>query len=267
MDSPDRILVFIPMYNCAQQIPRVLAQITPEVQDLIEEVLVVDNRSMDQSCQRVQEAMGDLSNCRVTLWKNDSNYSLGGSHKVAFLYALQHDMDYLIVLHGDDQGSIKDLLPILKKGVHRSHHAMLGSRFTQGSKRFDYSAFRTCGNVALNAVCSLAAGRRISDMGAGLNLYSRSFLVDRSYLRFPNDLTFNVFLLFHGISRRDDFVFFPLTWRETDQASNARVFRQGWRILKLIFNYRFRRHRFSSQEENNYSRMTYSGKIIAQTST
>ena len=44
----------------------------------------------------------------VSLLRNDDNYGLGGSHKVAFEYAVEHDFDYVIVLHGDDQGRYRE---------------------------------------------------------------------------------------------------------------------------------------------------------------
>ena len=61
---------------------------------------------------------------RVDVYKRqDQNYGLGGSHKVAFGYAAAHGYEHLVVLHGDDQGAIVDLLPILdvykRQGLHR----------------------------------------------------------------------------------------------------------------------------------------------------
>ena len=42
-----KILLFIPMYNCEKQIPRVLGQLTDEVCSYLSEVIVVNNRSTD----------------------------------------------------------------------------------------------------------------------------------------------------------------------------------------------------------------------------
>ena len=50
----------------------------------------------------------------IKVLKNRENYGLGGSHKVAFNYAIENNFDYIIVLHGDDQGSISDMIPVLK---------------------------------------------------------------------------------------------------------------------------------------------------------
>ncbi len=43
----DKILLFIPMYNCEKQIVRVLDQLHGEILNYINEVLIVNNRSTD----------------------------------------------------------------------------------------------------------------------------------------------------------------------------------------------------------------------------
>ena len=46
-------------------------------------------------------------------------------------------------------------------------------------------------------------------------------------------------MLYYSFWRRSPTVFFPLTWREDDQISNARIFRQAWIILGLTVRYVF----------------------------
>lgn len=237
MYNNDRIMVFIPCYRCASQIGRVLRQFTQDLQKLIAEIVVVDNRSPDNTINEAKIALSEIRHCKKTLLLNCENYNLGGSHKVAFDYFLQAGHDYIIVLHGDDQGSITDLIPLLKRGMHRNVDSLLGSRFDSASKLIGYSLFRRYGNVAFNLLISLVTRRWVTDMGAGLNLYRRQFLENRFYLAFPNDLTFNVFMLYYSIWSRSQFSFFPLTWREDDQVSNAKIFRQAWIILKLTIQF------------------------------
>ena len=261
----EKILIFIPMYNCEKQIPRVLERIASlgEAQKLFAEVLIVDNRSQDHSLRAAREAMSKLS-VPVTLIRNRENYSLGGSHKVAFRYALEKGHDYVAVLHGDDQGDITDLIPLLKKGEHRNVDSLLGSRFSKGSNLVNYSKFRIFGNHVFNLFASVCAGQRIYDLGAGLNIYKTAYLKDPFYMSFPNDLSFNVFLLLYGIYASSPFLFFPLTWREEDQVSNARLWKQTQRMLKLLFTYVFRKKKVFSQRDNAFSRISYEYEIIAQ---
>jgi len=54
--SAGRVLLFVPAYNCEGQLPRVLAQLTPELQRLFDEVVVVDNRSTDKTLAAAEAA-------------------------------------------------------------------------------------------------------------------------------------------------------------------------------------------------------------------
>ena len=89
-----KILVFIPMYNCEKQIPRVISQFDEETQKLFAEILIVDNISKDSSLLAAEEALKKLSNIKTTLIQNEENVSLGGSHKVAFNYAIDNGYKY-----------------------------------------------------------------------------------------------------------------------------------------------------------------------------
>lgn len=169
-----------------------------------------------------------------SIFQNHENYCLGGSHKVAFTYALKHGYQHVIVLHGDDQADINDLIPFINSGMHLQYDCLLGSRFHPASRLVGYSKFRIFGNKVLNLFCSLACKSDITDMGSGLNMYKVEFLQDQKYMGFPDDLTFNIFLLFHGYFKNARTAFIPISWREEDQISNAKVFKQTFQILKLI---------------------------------
>jgi possible glycosyltransferase len=98
----EKILLFIPMFNCERQIIRVLDQIDEKVKEYITETIVIDNRSTDSSQEKVIDYIKNNKNKNIKLFLNTENYNLGGSHKVAFNYAVKNNFDYVIVLHGDD---------------------------------------------------------------------------------------------------------------------------------------------------------------------
>lgn len=237
MSNQTKIMVFIPAYNCENQIERVLQQFTPEIASIFAEIVVIENRSVDGTLDAAQKGLSKITACKATLLQNDANYNLGGSHKVAFNYCLKHGYDYLIVLHGDDQGNIHDILPLLKSGEHRKNAALLGARFNRKSYLPGYSRFRIFGNIVFNLLISTATRTWVEDMGSGLNLYKKDFLQSQFYMGFPDDLTFNVYMLYYGIWAKIPFRFFPLTWSERDQVSNAKIFRQAFHILMLTGRY------------------------------
>lgn len=233
----DKILLFIPAYNCEKQITRVLDQLDWEVMSYISEVIAVNNRSTDDTEAVILEYMEKHPNMPIRLLRNHDNYGLGGSHKVAFDYAIKNDFDYVIVLHGDDQGSIKDFIPVFTKRYYEKHDCILGARFMIGSSLKGYSKFRTFGNIVYNFLFAAVLGKRIYDLGAGLNMYSVKMLKDRFYEKFPDNLMFNYCMLMAAKSYNHDIKYFPISWREDDQVSNVKMLNQSIKVLSMLFDY------------------------------
>jgi glycosyltransferase involved in cell wall biosynthesis len=262
--ATERILVFIPMYNCERQIPRVLARFGEEAQRALSEVIVVDNGSRDGGVEAAVEALAKLERLPGKVLVNDENYNLGGSHKVAFDYARAHGFDFVVVLHGDDQADINDLLPLLRAGEHLGVDSLLGSRFMRGSRLRGYSRSRTLGNHVFNLLFTAASRRRVHDLGSGLNLYSVRYLEPRFYLGFPDNLTFNIHLLLAGIHRRSRFTFFPLSWREEDQVSNVRMVRQSLQTGRIALEYARSPEGFLARDWTSRAGRPYTSTVVAR---
>ncbi|MCR5508375.1 MAG: glycosyltransferase family 2 protein [Lachnospiraceae bacterium] len=233
----DKILLFIPVYNCEKQIVRVLDQLDDEVMKYISEVIIVNNRSTDNTEMVAAAYIRQHPSLPVKLLRNHDNYGLGGSHKVAFGYAMNNDFDYVIVLHGDDQGRISDFLPVLRSRYYKKHDCILGARFMRGSSLEGYSRFRTFGNVIYDFLFAFATGRRIYDLGSGLNMYSTGMLKDRFYIQFPDNLMFNYCMILASEYYGHDIRFYPISWREDDQVSNVKMASQAVKVLKMLKDY------------------------------
>lgn len=257
-----KILLFIPMYNCEKQIIRVLGQLDKQVIKFIDEVLIVNNRSTDNGEKAVIEFAVQHPEIHLKLLRNENNYGGGGSHKVAFNYAVDNAYDYIIVLHGDDQGSINDIIPYIRSGEAYNYDAFLGARFLKKSKLINYSKFRIFGNYVFNAFMTLALGKRIYDLGAGLNMYSVDFLRSRFYMGFINSLTFYVYMLIYIVYSDARFRFFPLTWREDDQISNAKFFKQSMEIFRITVGYLLRKEKVFDGRSSGDMRVDYKSEII-----
>jgi glycosyltransferase involved in cell wall biosynthesis len=258
----DRILLFIPAYNCEKQIGRVLAQLRGDVRAFLSEVIVVNNRSTDGTEAAAVKAAKSMENLPLKVLRNDENYGLGGSHKVAFDYAVRGGFDYVIVLHGDDQADVSDLVPVLLSGEYKNYDCCLGSRFMRESVLGGYSRFRTFGNRVYNGLFSIATGRRIRDLGSGLNLYHTKMLQDEFYIKFPDNLTFNYCMILAAASYRHRALFFPISWREEDQVSNVKLMNQAAYVLKMVCTYFFKRKSYISSEMRDSPKPGYTAKII-----
>ncbi|MDD4849061.1 MAG: glycosyltransferase family 2 protein [Gemmiger sp.] len=261
----EKILVFIPAYNCEKQLPRVLNQLLDaEVQQKIQRCIVVNNRSTDGTEAAVEGWLAAHPGAPVSLLRNDENYGLGGSHKVAFGYAVAHGYDYLVVLHGDDQGDIRDLLPLLAAGTHRQYDCCLGSRFMRGSQIGGYSPLRIAGNYGFNALFSLVTLKKITDLGSGLNLYKVAALKNEFYKKFPDTLYFNDCMILAQSALGLTMHFFPISWREEDQVSNTKLTSFALSLLKMVGQYLAGPKKFVQKEMRAKPTVGYTYTVVAQ---
>ena len=262
----ERILLWIPMYNCEKQIVRVLAQLKGATEKYITEVILVNNRSTDGGEDAVIKFLEENHyKFSVKLLRNDENYGLGGSHKVAFQYAIDNDFEFIITLHGDDQGHIADILPCIKKGEHRKYDCLLGSRFLRQSRLDGYSKFRTFGNIVYNMIFSVATLYRIYDLGAGLNMYNVNMLRDHHYMKFADNLTFNYYGVLALRYYKQSFRFFPLVWSEDDQVSNVKMLSQAISTLGIVLESVFRRKKFFERDHRAKVIDNYTAQVIYST--
>nr|ABH02987.1 SpaD [Spirochaeta aurantia] len=229
--------MFIPVYNCSVQLRRVLQSLADGPAARFLAILVIDNLSQDSSASVALEFRARIPHLRVL--QNVRNINLGGSHKVAFLEAERLGATHLAVLHGDDQAVVSELNGFLDYAAdHPDCEAVLGSRFMKGSRLHGYDLKRVVGNRILNVFFTLFVGRPCRDLGSGLNLFRLSAFADHAYLRFEDAITFNVEILLALLHRSKHLKFLPITWRETDQRSNASNFRVAKRALEHLFRSR-----------------------------
>jgi len=264
----DKILLFIPMYNCEKQIVRVLEQLKGEISSYISEAIIVNNRSSDNT---EEAAINKLQSMKLPfiakVLRNNENYGLGGSHKVAFEYAIKNNFEYIIVLHGDDQGNILNLLPYLKNKEYKNFDCFLGARFMKGSKLEGYSAFRTFGNRVYDILFSIGTRKAIYDLGSGLNMYRIEALKSRFWEKYKDNLMFNYCMILGSSYYNLKTHFFPIIWREDDQVSNVKMLNQAVTVLKMLFSYVTSKKSFVCAELRDKIILEYSAQTIFQSTT
>lgn len=233
-----KTVLAITAYNCAPQLKRVLSSFDAELAGHFSDILVIDNISPDDTAQVALAFKSKIKNLHV--FRNKQNYSLGGSHKVAFLYGEKVGATHVAILHGDDQAVAAELPRLLAVAEKQPEvDAVLGSRFMKGSSLQGYDWKRVVGNRVLSILYVILTGRRIKDLGSGLNVFKLEALKDHTYLEFADKLTFNFEMLLYLIGKKANLVFCPITWRESDQTSNARNFNIAKTAFLNLVKWRF----------------------------
>lgn len=246
-------LLFIPCYRCAPQIVRVLKKIQPHLH-FFDEVIIIDNISPDETAARALAFVKEHQLPKVRVMQNPDNVGLGGSHKLAFSYALENNFDHAVILHGDDQGELSDFVPVLEMARTKELDSFwMGARFHPSSRLEGYSLFRIFGNVVFNSLASLLATRTIFDLGgSGVNLFPVKLLKEHQFKTYSNDLTFHVFLLLNAFRLQQRVTFTPVSWKEDDQISNVKLVSQSLKLLKLLRTFFTFPHLLLREEKMNF---------------
>lgn len=262
-----KILLSIPVYNCENQILRVLESLN-NCSNIFHEIILFDNGSSDNTIKNILEYISKNSkkNDEFKLFQNKNNINLGGSHMNIFDYFLNGDFDYLLVIHGDDQGDINDFLNFYSKHKNDDTYKWIKfSRFMKQSKLIGYSKIKTFGNKFFNLIFSIISMKRIHDIGSGLDLYSKKFISSCPYQNFPKDLTFDYYMTLFGVEN-NSIKFSSQSWKEFDQISNVRIVKQTFNLLKILLNYFLYRininKTFFTKNNNNLSQILRTYKRI-----
>jgi glycosyltransferase involved in cell wall biosynthesis len=259
----NKTLLFIPCYNCCHQVIRVIEKLSVDIQKNFETIVFIDNCSKDKTMEQAISGIQAIERVsRFVFLKNDENYGLGGSHKVAFTFAEENSFDFVGVLHGDDQADINDLTKEIQDIKKTDIDCILGSRFLPKSTLVNYSRIRIIGNKIFNIVFSLLFRKRISDLGSGLNFYRVSALKKLNIKLFPDDLTFNYMFLTSIIFNNLNAKFVPISWREQDQVSNVKAFRQVLTLIKMAFRLLSHGRKVLDQDQRTIKRNSYTYKVI-----
>lgn len=252
-----KVMIAVPAYNCADQVPRVIRQLDEMTGPLFAEVIVIDNQSTDDTCQAAIAAARENTHIPVRVMQNVENYSLGGTHKVAFAYCLERGYDGVVILHGDDQGRISDFASIIDDAKQTQADCILGARFMPGASLSGYGAFRVFGNHLFNLLYTLVVRKRVYDMGSGLNFYDSKLIETGIHMKMPDDLTFNNCMLLATYAAGCKVIYKPISWREEDQVSNARLFKQATKLLRYLALYAFKKSSLLTDDFRDVKRDSY----------
>ncbi len=94
--------ILVVAYNPATTLAKVLDRIPESVRADIEEVVVSDDHSQDET-YLVGLGYQQLSKLPITLIRQPHNLGYGGNQKAGYEVAIQHGLDVVVMLHGDGQ--------------------------------------------------------------------------------------------------------------------------------------------------------------------
>jgi glycosyltransferase involved in cell wall biosynthesis len=172
-----QVLIYIPVYRCADTIVSVIRDI-PEAVRKLAHVLVIDNRSEDDTAEVVRAAAqaGTLGD-HLSLIQPAKNLGYSGSQKLAYSIALQNPaVKWVMMLHGDGQyppALLADYLPFLGS----AHGVVYGYRSKTAYPDKEETPLHTYAIIkSLNLLESLTTGIQRKEWHTGFVMHATRFL-------------------------------------------------------------------------------------------
>ena len=168
------LLIIIPAYNEENNIGVFLEQLErPEIME-VADVLVVNDASVDHTCDIVR-ARGHQVITHVY------NLGYGSGLWVGYKYAVKKGYRYVIQMDADGQHDVCNVMELYRRlltpdGQGHKPDIVLGSRFVEGSKAYHTPLVKKVAYVLFQLLIRIGTGKKIKDPTTGLQgLSQRAF--------------------------------------------------------------------------------------------
>jgi glycosyltransferase involved in cell wall biosynthesis len=183
------VAIVVPAHNEEKLILRVLETLP----DWVDRVFVVDDRSRDNTKEKVLGHMAKDS--RVKLLEHVKNKGVGGAIATGYKACVEEGCDIAVVMAGDAQMDPNDLEALVRPVAEDKTDYAKGNRLFTGQAWEIIPRYRYIGNAALSLLTKIASGYwHVADSQCGYTAISREALqkinIDKIYPRYgmPNDL-------------------------------------------------------------------------------
>jgi 2-polyprenyl-3-methyl-5-hydroxy-6-metoxy-1,4-benzoquinol methylase len=169
-----RIGVLVVAYNAVSTLAQVLDRIPKTFRSRITHVFVCDDASQDATYLvglGYKQITDDLP---LTIIRHARNLGYGGNQKAGYRLAIKHELDIIVLLHGDGQYAperLEDIVAPLERG---ECDAVLGSRMLikGAARKGGMPLYKHSGNRILTRFENHMLGTNLSEFHSGYRAYS-----------------------------------------------------------------------------------------------
>ena len=235
-----RIGILVVAYNASSTLAKTLDRIPVDFRGRISEVFVCDDAS-DDGTYLVGLGYRQLSDdLPITVIRHTRNLGYGGNQKAGYQLAIEHDLDVVVLLHGDGQYA-PELIPQMVEPLIRGEcDAVFGSRMMQKGAARDggMPLYKYVGNRVLTSLENRVLGSGLSEFHSGYRAYNVHTLAELDLTATSNGFNFDTQIIIALHSHGKKIVEIPIPTYYGDEICYVNGLRYASDVLKDVAVYR-----------------------------
>jgi len=233
-----RVLIFVVAYQAEKHIIDTLSRIPFDALSQIEyEVLIIDDASTDQTSALAKNYQSTHTAIPITITKNETNQGYGGNQKLGYSYAIQHDFDIVVLLHGDGQYAPEYLLQMITPLIKKEADFVLGSRMLdkQAALKGGMPMYKWIGNQVLTYLQNRMMNVRLAEWHTGYRAYSVDLLKNLPFSSNSDYFDFDTEIILQAIQQKTRIKEISIPTFYGDEISYVNGLKYAYKILKRTF--------------------------------
>lgn len=225
-----RVIVVIPTYNEAENLPRLVPEILE--QDPRLEVLVTDDSSPDGTGQIAEQLKEEFG--RVHVLHRPLKEGLGPAYRAGLQNALDLGADFVVQMDADFSHPPSALRTMLRE--IEDHDVVLGSRYLKGITVVNWPIERILISYLGNQYARRVTGLGITDTTGGFRCIRRSLLekIDFERIR-SNGYAFQIEMNYRFVKHRARIKEIPFFFVDRTDGESKLTFRIGLEALWIVW--------------------------------
>ena len=234
-----KIGILIVAYNAQETLTKVLDRIPSDFVKQIDAILVCDDASTDDT-HKVGLSYQIKSQLPLTIVRHEINLGYGGNQKTGYQWALEKNLDLVVLLHGDGQYAPEYLPQMVEPIMSGRADVVFGSRMiTQGGARQGgMPLYKFVGNKILTTLQNRLAKVSLTEWHSGYRAYSVASLRKINFLKNSDYFDFDSQIILQMIGARQRIVEIEIPTFYGDEISRVNGIKYGIKILIHTLKFR-----------------------------
>ncbi len=241
-----RIGILVVAYNAASTLARVLDRIPRDFVPRISEVLVCDDHSQDATYLVGLGYQQQSRELPLNVIRHDRNLGYGGNQKAGYRWAIDHDWDIAVMLHGDGQYAPEVLPQLVEPLELEKCDAVFGSRMLEpgAARRGGMPLYKYIGNKVLTRFENAAVGTDLSEWHSGYRAYDVRALEGIEFDANSNGFDFDTQIVVQLHDAGKQIIETPIPTYYGDEISYARGVAYARDVVATTLRYRLHKMGF-----------------------